>query len=225
MRNFKDDLYIILFLLVLTWFSFFGTIDKHSQSNILGLNKIIPNKIDGWELVRIGNPEEINGIIFINEMFQGLYHHPTHGYLSLTVEYSSDSRRKYELHFPDICHRSRGDRVIEFPSFEVSLRSGRLLPVALLSWEYELKSERALCAYWYVVGNEPSISTLRLKIKQIFAGLLNRPEDTILVRIDSFYKHALTNSEKEKLLVVLKGFIDALNIEILPQSRRVLYGN
>ena len=224
-QKFKSDIYIVFLLAVVSWFSFFGNIEKHSQNKSLGLRQIIPNQIVGWKLVRVGNPKEIAGLTFINEMFQGIYYHPTHGYLGLTVEYSSDSRRKYELHFPDICHRARGDRVIKFPPFEVSLDSGRLLPVALLSWEYTLKSQNAFCAYWYVVGDEPSISTLKLKIKQLIAGLLNRPEDTVLVRIDSYYKQSLSSAKKEKTLIFLKEFIEALYSKILPQSRRFLYGS
>ena len=223
-QKFKNEIFIVFLLAIIVWFSFFGNLEKHFQSNVLALQQIIPTQIDEWKLVRNAAPKEIAGLIFINEMFQGLYYHPVHGYLGLTVEYSSDSRRKYELHFPDICHAARGDRVIKFPSFEVRLDSGRLLPVALLSWEYKLKSERALCAYWYVVGAEPSISTLRLKIKQIFAGILNRPEDTVLVRIDRFYKQTLSNAEKEKALVLLKGFIEALYFKMLPHSRGILYG-
>jgi len=158
-------------------------------------------------------------------MFQGFYYQPIRGYLGLTVEYSSDSRRKYELHFPDICHAARGDRVIEFPSFEVKLGRGRLLSVALLSWEYLLKSQKALCAYWYVVGNRSSISTTKLKIKQIFAGLLTKPEDTVLVRIDVFFKQALTKDKKEETVVILKAFIKGLYSELIDQSKGVLYGN
>lgn len=219
------NIFIILLLVVVAWFSIFGNLEKHLESKELGLQKIIPAKIDGWKLVRSDTPKKIEGLVFLNEMSQGFYYHPVHGYLGLTVEYSSDSRRKYELHFPDICQAARGDRVIKFPSFEVTLGKGRLLPVALLSWEYQLKSQKALCAYWYVVGNKPSISTTKLKIKQVFAGLLNRPEDTVLVRIDFFYKQALTKAQKEKTVVILKEFIRDLYSELTDQSRGVLYGD
>jgi hypothetical protein len=216
---------IVLLLLVVVWFSLFGRVEKHLESKTLGLRNIVPTQIDGWELVRSDTPTEIEGLVFPNEMFQGVYYHPTLGYLILTVEYSSDSRRKYELHFPDICQAARGDRVIKLPSFEVTLDQKRVLPVALLSWEYQLRSEKALCAYWYIVGNKPCIDITKLKIKQFFADLLSKPEDTVLVRIDRSYKQTLTRAEKEKNVLILKAFVKGLYSELSDQSREVLYGN
>lgn len=223
--KYLHNILIMLLLVVVVWFSIFGNLEKHLTSKKLELHKIIPVQIDGWKLVRSAIPKKIAGLVFINEMFQGFYYHPDHGHLGLTVEYSSDSRRKYELHFPDICQATRGDRVIKFPSFEVTIGKGRLLPVAFLSWEYQLKSQKAFCAFWYVVGNESSISVTKLKIKQVFAGLLNRPEDTVLVRFDYFYEQALTRAQKEKTVVILKEFIRGLHSELTDQSRGVLYGD
>lgn len=220
----KNSIYILTILIVVALFSLFGNLEKYSGSKEMGFKKIMPVEVDGWNLVRTSTEVGIGGFVSINEMFQGLYFHPVHGYLGVTVEYSSDSRRRYELHFPDICQEARGDKVIKFPPFHVMLDNGNALPVALLSWEYRLKSQKALCAYWYVINDEPSISTLRLKIKQIFAGLLNKPEDSILVRIDRFYEKALTEDRVENKIALLKKFIKDLYSAIKGRSRRILYG-
>jgi len=220
----KNNIYILSLLTVVCFFSFFGNLKKYSESKQMGFHQFIPAALKGWRLVRSDTPEEIDGLKFINEMFQGLYYHPVDGYLFLTIEYSSDSRRRYELHFPDICQEVRGDRVIKFPPFHVAVRTGESFPVALLAWESELKPQKALCAYWYVVGGKSSISTLRLKIKQIFAGLFNRPEDSVLVRIDAFYDKALNKTQKEKKVVILKTFIADLYSKLSSHSRRILYG-
>jgi len=220
----KNSIYILIILIVVALFSLFGNLEKYSGSKEMGLKKIMPVEVDGWKLVRTSTEVGIEGLVSINEMFQGLYLHPVHGYLGVTVEYSSDSRRRYELHFPDICQEARGDKVIEFPPFHVMLDNGKSLPVALLSWEYRLESQKALCAYWYVVNGDPSISTLNLKIKQIFAGLLAKPKDSILIRIDRFYEKALTEDRLENKIVLLKKFIKDLYLGIKGSSRRILYG-
>jgi len=221
----KNSIYILTILIVIALFSLFGNLKKYSGSKEMGFKKIIPVEIDDWKLVRTNTAVGIEGLVSINEMFQGTYYHPVHGYLGITVEYSSDSRRRYELHFPDICQEARGDEVIKFPPFHVMLDNGNALPVALLSWEYRLKSQKALCAYWYVINGESSISTLSLKIKQIFAGLLNKPKDSILVRIDRFYEKALTEDRLENKIVLLKKFIKDLYSGIEGKSRRILYGS
>ena len=221
----KNSIYILTILIVVSLFSLFGNLQKYSGSKEMDLKKIMPVEVNGWKLVRTNTEVGIEGYVSINEMFQGLYYHPVHGYLGVTVEYSSDSRRRYELHFPDICQEARGDKVIKFPPFHVMLDNGKSLPVALLSWEYPLKSQKALCAYWYVVNGDPSISTLNLKIKQIVAGLLTKPRDSILVRIDRSYKEALTEGRVENKISLLKKFIKDLYSGIKGRSRRILYGS
>jgi hypothetical protein len=221
----KNRIYIPAILIVVALFSLFGNLEKYSPSKEMGFKKIMPVETDGWKLVRTSTKTGVEGFVSINEMFQGVYYHPVYGYMGITLEYSSDSRRRHELHFPDICQEARGDKVVKFPSFHVALNNGNTLPVALLSWEYRLKSQKALCAYWYVVNGEPSISTLSLKIKQIFAGLFNKPKDSVLVRIDRFYEKALTEDRLEKKIVLLKKFIKDLYSGMKGNTRSILYGS
>jgi hypothetical protein len=221
----KNNIYILLILVAVALFSLFGNLKKHSGSKEMGLKEMMPVDIDGWKLVRTDTTTGIEGLVSINEMFRGLYYHPVDGYMGITVEYSSDSRRRYELHFPDICQEARGDKVIKFSPFHVIFDSGKTLPVALLSWEHRLKPQKALCAYWYVINGDSSLSTLSIKIKQIFAGILNKPEDSILVRIDRLYEKKLTEDRMKKTITLLKQFIKALYSGLTDNSRRILYGS
>ena len=66
---------------------------------------------------------------------------------------------------------------------------------------------------------------LNLKIRQIFAGLLNKPEDSILVRIDRSYEKTLTEDTVKNKIALLKKFIEDLYSGFEGTSRRILYGS
>ena len=103
----------------------------------------------GWSKVNPTTPIEKNDVNY-NEIYQALYTHPEFGRMAVTIEYTSDSRRQFELHYPNICHEIRGDQVIEFPSRNLVLPDGRSVEAAIMSWQQPHDGNEALTAYWYV---------------------------------------------------------------------------
>ena len=99
-----------------------------------------------------------------------MYSHPTFGQVALTLEFTSDSRREFELHFPDICHRIRGDQVVIYPPDHLNLMDGRSIDVAIMDWQQANGGHSAVTAYWYVTPDGITIDSMNLKIKQVLAG-------------------------------------------------------
>lgn len=158
--------------------------EKERPTLRLGLAKMLPSEFQGWAYtparttLREGDPE------FLNELFEGIYTKPGLGSVVLTVEFSSDSRRRYELHLPDVCHRYRGDAVLMKDPTRLALPDGREMDLALMQWEYPLRGVTALCAYWFVIGGRQSADVGAMKIRQLLAGLAFRGSTSLLLRVD-----------------------------------------
>jgi EpsI family protein len=219
------NLALLALLAIAALVPFLFTLEKHQAASTLGLEMMAPLQVGDWQQVHSRVPDLMGGNQAINEMFQSLYFNQISGYLLLTLEYSSDSRRKYELHFPAICQAARGDTVIEYPVENLVLGNGSTQPMAFLSWQHATKPQGAQCAYWYVVGGTATVSTLQLKVKQALAGLLHKPEDSVLVRIDAIYEEGMTETGKADKRHELKKFAQGLYNELKDQPRRILYGH
>ena len=184
---------------------------------------MIPEDLGQWqrESVKdsVAQPEELD----INEIYQALYLHPVHGRVALTLEYTSDSRREFELHYPDVCHAIRGDEVVKYSPAHLGLSDGGQLSAAMMSWQQANNGFRAVTAYWYVTEDGVTTDSMKLKIKQALSGLFNRPEEAIMVRYDAFYQQELTPGERSDRLEAIQALNRSIETSINRQSNTLLY--
>ena len=214
-------------LFVLTVASTAGTLlggpvkfDPHRQ---LGFEQMIPAELEQWKRVVVGSPGTPPDSLRINEFFQALYTHPDYGKLAITLEYTSDTRRRFELHYPDICHSIRGDKVITYPAADMRLARGSLISYSMMNWQQARGASNAITVYWYVTQDGTTTNTLKLKTDQILSGLLRRPREALMVRLDAFYDRPLNIAGRSKLKAGIQQMINHLHSNLDPLSRDLLF--
>jgi EpsI family protein len=200
----------------------FPALDKFGKDKQLGIKDQIPASMGGWSRVNPTTPIEKNNVNY-NEIYQALYTHPEFGRMAVTIEYTSDSRRQFELHYPNICHEIRGDQVIEFPSRNLTLPDGRSVEAAIMSWQQPHDGNDALTAYWYVTRQGVTTDTVKLKWDQALSGLLRRPSEAVMVRFDSFYRSVLPGLQRESRMKAVDDLVSQLNHALKPDLSRQLF--
>lgn len=214
---------VLLVLAVTALGGSFGTgADKFNAQHELGFRHQIPSVLGDWRNTTPSDHVPGAGVNF-NEIFQGLYEHPELGRVALTIEYTSDSRRQFELHYPDVCHEVRGDRVVSYPSSRLQLPEGAAVEAALMSWHRPDNEYQALTAYWYVTRAGVTTDTLRLKWAQALSGLIQRPSEAVMVRLDAFYDPAEGGGQRPARLRAIADMTMQLSRAIGPGLHRPFF--
>ena len=209
-RFYPNGLTIVLLCLLAVAGPLLGHPDKFDRNQRVGFATMIPARMGEWDQLSTKDSEKLPEALDINELYQVLYSHPTYGQVALTLEYTSDSRREFELHYPDICHSIRGDRVVSYPPRHLELSDGQSIDVATMEWQQRNDGFSAVTAYWYVTPDGVTIDSMELKIKQALSGLFSRPEQAVMVRFDAFYEQTLSPKKRTELFAA----INALNRQI-----------
>ena len=197
-------------------------LEKIRKDKRLGFSDYMPATLGNWTSLT-QKPADIGGSINFNEIYQALFSHPELGRMAITIEYTSDSRQQFELHYPDICHEARGDRIIPIPAQNFPLQDGSSVAAAMMSWQKVGGGHDALAAYWYVTPDGVTSTTVRLKWDQALSGLLRRPTEAVMVRFDSFYR---SNSREEQQLTRIQAISDVLlhmSRTLDPEFSRLLF--
>lgn len=200
-------------------------ISDHSKDNaqkVIGLANFLPEEVPGWTLTRLETPPEELDFEYLNELYKGVFVDSDQEPVVLLIEYGSDFRRRYQMHFPDVCHQNRGDEVRVLPKTQFVLSDGRAIDSALIEWYYPKKNVRALCAYWLVISNHQTANIFELKLRQFFAGIFQAPKDVYLVRFDTFYQTQETEKERSARLELLKGLVGQF-YDALPEDSRLRF--
>jgi len=213
---------LVVLLFVAAGGQMFPALEKFGKDKQLGIKNQIPANLGDWTKVNPTTPIENNDVNY-NEIYQALYTHPEFGRMAVTIEYTSDSRRQFELHYPNICHEIRGDRVIEFPSRNFALPDGRSVEAAIMSWQQPHGGNEALTAYWYVTRQGVTTDTVKLKWDQALSGLLRRPSEAVMVRFDSFYRSVLPGLQRESRMKAVDDLASHLNRALKPDLSRQLF--
>ena len=213
---------LVVLLFVAAGGQMFPSLEKFGKDKQLGIKDQIPANMGSWSKVTSALPIENNGVNY-NEIYQTLYTHPEFGRMAVTIEYTSDSRRQFELHYPDICHEIRGDRVIEFPSRNLVLPDGTSVEAAIMTWQQPQEGNGALTAYWYVTRQGVTTDTVKLKWDQAVSGLLRRPSEAVMVRFDSFYRSVLPGPQRETRMKAVDDLVSHLNHALKPDLSRQLF--
>jgi len=200
------------------------SLDKFDTDRRLGVSGQIPAALGDWRAVMPAAAEDQAGIAY-NEVYQALYEHPHFGRIVLTVEYTSDTRRQFELHYPDVCHRVRGDTVVNYPRWNLLLAGGESVPAAVMSWQQPDEGYAALAVYWYVTREGITTDTVSLKWQQAFSGLMSRPSEAAMVRLDSFYQSDSPELERQARLHAVTDFAGRLEEALEPRLAKTLFNH
>lgn len=196
---------------------------KFDRDKRLGFAQMVPAELGDWKRISIKDSSELPEDLDINELYQALYEHPVHGLVALTLEYTSDSRREFELHYPDICHTIRGDEVNVFQPERLEMTSGHSIEAANMHWRHFNKDHSALAVYWYITKDGVTIDSMQLKINQALAGIFTRPEEAVMVRFDSFNDDASVTRSQQESVEVIRNFNLDLEAVIDPKTRQLFY--
>lgn len=202
-----------------------GQPQKFDRGDRVEFATMVPTLFGEWQQVSLKGPGKLPDQLDINELYQALYSHPSMGQIALTLEYTSDSRREFELHYPDICHGVRGDKVVPYSPQRLALSDGRTIHAALMNWQQQGDGYNALTAYWYITPDGLTIDSGRLKIQQALAGLFSNPEAAVMVRFDAFYELPLTPQKRADLVAAIAAFNLQFEAGIDSQANNLLYNN
>ena len=209
-------------LLLVAGVQMFPALEKFGKDKQLRITDQIPASMGNWSKVTTSAPIQDNGVNY-NEIYQALFTHPEFGRMAVTIEYTSDSRRQFELHYPKICHEIRGDQVSEFPSRNLVLPDGSIIEAAIMTWQQPQGGNEALTAYWYVTREGVTTNTLKLKWDQALSGLLRRPSEAVMVRFDSFYRPVLPGLQRESRMKAVDDLVSHLKHALKPDLSRQLF--
>lgn len=196
---------------------------KFDRNKRVGFAKMIPANPGEWTQISSKSSEDMPDKLDINELYQVLYSHPSLGQVALTLEYTSDSRREFELHYPDVCHSIRGDDVVPHPPGRFSLTDGRFIDAAMMNWKQRNGGYSAMTAYWYVTADGVTTDSMKLKMKQAFSSLFSTPEEAVMVRFDAFYEQNLSSRKRNDLFEAIKELSHNIESEIDPRASTMLY--
>jgi len=196
---------------------------KFDRNKTVGFAAMIPASPGEWNRVSVKNSQDMPEELDINELYQVLYAHPNFGQVALTLEYTSDSRREFELHYPDVCHGIRGDLVVPYPPGRFELSDGRFINAAMMNWQQRNGEHSAVTAYWYVTADGVTTDSMNLKVKQAFSGLLSKPEEAIMVRFDAFYEQTLSPQKRTDLFAAIRELSHNIESEIDSRANTMLY--
>jgi len=222
-RFYPNGLSLVLLGLLAVAGPLLGHPEKFDRSQRVGFATMIPARMGEWDQLSVKDSEKLPGELDINELYQVLYSHPTYGQVALTLEYTSDSRRQFELHYPDICHSIRGDRVVSYPLRLFELSDGRSINVATMEWQQRNDGFSAVTAYWYVTPEGVTVDSMKLKIKQALAGLFSRPEQAVMVRFDAFYEQTLSPKKRTELFAAINTLNRQIESEVDSRAGTMLY--
>ena len=200
-----------------------GHPNKFDRGKRVGFVAMMPANPGQWEQLSLKNSESLPEKLDINELYQALYVHPVFGEVALTLEYTSDSRREFELHYPDICHSIKGDLVVQFPHGQIGLSDGGEIDAKIMSWQQRNGGYRALTAYWYVTPDGITTDSVALKVKQALSGLFAKPEEAVMVRFDAFFEESLSSKKRSNLFAAIQSLNQDIESQMDANSKILLY--
>ena len=225
LRVYREGIVLILLGCLAMAGSVFGHPDKFDRDQRVGFAAMIPERLGEWNQISVKSSDTPTDQLDVNEIHQVLYSHPSLGLVALTLEYTSDSRREFELHYPDVCHSVRGDEVVVYPPDRFELSDGRFIEAAIMNWQQRNGGHKAVTAYWYVTPEGITTDTMKLKINQALSGLLSRPEAAVMVRFDAFYEQKLDPQKRTELIDAIKALSQNIENVIDERSNTILYKN
>ena len=109
--------------------------------------------------------------------------------LQMVLEYSSDLRKNFSLHFPEGCHRAAGNEIEFLPAVDIDLAPGKSIKAKCLFIKGKKDSPEdidKIVVYWLVIDQKQFYQTFYIKLDQMMAGLIRKPKRGFLIRFDYY---------------------------------------
>lgn len=205
---------------------------KFAAGDKINLNNVVPETFCGWQSHTYDTSSYSDKWQSINELLMRIYAKKEGVLLrkstqiTFTLEYSSDLRKNFSLHFPEGCYRAGGNEIEFFKPLEIKLGPGKVIKGKCLYIKGRANSSEEsdkLVIYWLVIDNTQYYETLWVKFDQMLSGLLKKSKKGFLVRFDySDIKYSQTDilRAKEKIL----GFVTDLYGSLDENSRLMVFG-
>jgi len=214
-------------------FVLMNPVEKYAAGEKIQLAKFIPDSFGGWAGKTFDTSDYSDKWQSINELLVREYFKPQGGLtggpkrLGFILEYSSDLRRNFSLHFPEGCHRAAGNDVEFLKPFEVELAPGKTIKAKCLfifGKEGSFDKVNKIVAYWIVIDEKQYYETFWIKVDQAVSGLLKKSKRGFLVRFD--YQDALKYTPEgiAKAQEAISGFIKDLYKALDTKPRKMIFG-
>lgn len=224
----RMDIFVISILLIAALLVTIHSPQKYQPLQKINPETFIPKTLPGWVSVTHDMSKYKDGWQSINELFVRTYYRANGEYVNLIVEYSSDMRRNFSLHFPENCHRSHGNEVDFLPPLQVALPNHPVEQAKLLYIKGVPNSPvttDTLLTYWITIDKKQFYQTFWIKIDQMVSGLIRNPKQGVLVRVD-YYTDLQYNDEKSitRGKELIQQFITDLYSQLKPNEQEMLFG-
>ncbi|MCK4947508.1 MAG: EpsI family protein [Candidatus Aureabacteria bacterium] len=205
------DIIMVLLMLGAALYVFTHPAEKQSPEEKINLSSLIPAAFNDWISKTYDTSDYKDKWQSINELLVRDYYEKGKGRrLGFILEYSSDLRKNFSLHFPEICHRSGGNEVIFLEPLEIDLGNGKTIKAKCLYIKGIEEGIDKIVVYWLTIDNKQYYRTFFIKLDQMLSGLLKKSKRGFLVRVD--YSEDVEYTEKciENARKVIANFIKDL---------------
>jgi len=208
-------------------------IKKEGLGTKINLGTYIPESFNGW----VGNTFDTSDYTdkwqSINELLVRTY---TKGVpaenarsktLMMVLEYSSDLRKNFSLHFPEGCHRAAGNELEFFPAIDIQLAPGKSIKAKCLFIKGKKDSPEdidKIVVYWLVIDEKQFYQTFFIKLDQMMAGLIRKPKRGFLIRFDYYDNLVYQKEHLEFGQDVIVEFIKDLYAQLDNEKRNMMFG-
>jgi hypothetical protein len=221
------DMIIVGAMLLAAFYVLCFPIQKYNAGARINLSAIVPASFGDWDSVQYDMSDYKDKWQSINELILRKYTNKvTKEQLVLIVEYSSDLRKNFSIHFPEGCFRAAGDDVSFLPFFTIPL-DNKILSLKSLyirSTKDNFDQDTKIVSYWLVIDNKQYSRTFFIKLDQFFAGIWSRSKKGFLVRIDSAEGVRYNDEDIKQINHTTSRFIAALYWVLDEKSRVMLFG-
>jgi len=209
----------------------FKPVNKVAPGEKVHLASIIPEEFPSYLPIWISKTYDTSGykdkLQSINELLARKYWKSRRESIVFILEYSSDMRKNFSLHFPETCHRSGGNEVNYLEPLEIELMKGKVFKTKLLfikGVRGSIEEHDKLVAYWLVIDGKQHYETFWIKVDQMLAGLLKQSKIGFLVRVDFTEGAEYSDEGLKKGRELIAQFVRDLYYEVDPKDRDMLFG-
>ncbi len=201
---------------------------KQVPDEKINLARFVPASFGSWTSVAYDLSDYKDQWQSINELLVRHYtNSETGSQVYLVVEYNSDLRKNFTFHFPEDCHRSGGNEIIQLPSLTIDLpgHAGfKTKTIFVKGMDQGMVKADKLINYWLVMDDKQFSQTFRIKLDQMVDGLFNRSKQGFLIRVDTpeglKYSDEGIRFGQQMIGNFMKDFYQALE----PQERELFFG-
>lgn len=223
------DVILSVLMISVSLYVFFTPQKKYDAAEKINLASSIPSSFNDWESTAYDTSDYNDKWQSINELLARTYYNKNNQEeLDFILEYSSDLRKNFSFHFPEICLRSGGNQVIFLDPLEIAFIDSTILQAKCLyikGLDKALVKEDRIIVYWLMIDNKKFYKTLFIKLDQMLTGLLGKSKKGFLIRVDCS-SEAVKHDDQiiQKTREAISNFIEDLYDALDKNKRKMLFG-